>query len=122
MHIKTITAFNIRYKIFTALSSSFLSIILPNIPPTTPPAAITTKIYQSNCGTLPAINEYTSDAIWEIRIIQIEFLAATFVFIEKKNDKITRLIGPPPMPKNDDITPKNKPIIINAKILFISTL
>ena len=39
-----------------------------------------------------------------------EFSAAIFVDIEKKKNNTTRLIGPPPIPRKEDIIPRNTPI------------
>ena len=58
-------------------------------------------------------------ASWEKKIIYNEFSAAVFVSIEKKKNKTTRLIGPPPMPKKEDIMPRKSPITIHTRAFVI---
>ena len=49
-------------------------------------------------------------AAWENRMIYREFSAAVLVSMEKKMNSTTRLIGPPPMPRNEEKIPKTRPI------------
>ena len=43
-----------------------------------------------------------------------EFCAAVLVSMEKKKYSTTRLMGPPPMPRNEDMTPRERPISTQA--------
>ena len=58
-------------------------------------------------------------AIWEKKIIYREFSAATLVVMEKKKNRTTRLIGPPPIPKKEESIPRKTPIPIQATGLLI---
>ena len=55
----------------------------------------------------------------ENSIIKREFFAVSFACVEKKNDKTTILIGPPPIPRNDELTPRIKPMITQTSLLVI---
>ena len=55
----------------------------------------------------------------EKKIIYNEFSAAIFVGIEKKKNKTTKLIGPPPIPRNDEIIPRNAPMLKQTDFLSI---
>ena len=115
--IPVIITLRIKKRILTIFSSIFLSKILPITPPKIPPTAITKSKYHSNSGTEPLAKEYISEAICEIIITHKEFLAAVLVSIEKKKENTTRLIGPPPIHKNEDMIPKIIPMKTKAKTL-----
>ena len=115
--IPAMITLRIKKRILTIFSSIFLSKILPIMPPIMPPSAITTKKYHSKEGTDIVAKEQISDATWEIKITHKEFLAAVLVSIEKKKENTTKLIGPPPIPKNEDMIPKIIPMKTKAKTL-----
>ena len=110
--IKTINSFS------TVSLLIFLFTFLPITPPKIPPSTISTKVIGVNDGTLWEIRVEANDVNCENKIIYKELAAAVLVSIEKKKYKTTRLIGPPPIPKNDDITPRTQPITAHTKVLF----
>lgn len=56
------------------------------------------------------MSDVTRLANWENIMMYSEFAAAFFVSIENAMKSTARLIGPPPIPRNADISPMPAPI------------
>ena len=95
----------------TVWSEMFLLIARPIIPPAIPPAIIKNNTGIGNVGTLFVTKLMSKLASCEKKIMVREFSDAIWVGMEKKKNKTTKLIGPPPMPKKEDITPKAQPMM-----------
>ena len=107
--MKIMTIINPINKRSTLWSSIFLLIFLPQNPPRIPPAAINARSAMEKAGIVAVTIEFSKLVIWENNIIYREFCAAVLVGMEKKKNNTTKLIGPPPMPRNEDITPRTRP-------------
>ena len=94
----------------TPLFDSFLETILPTVAPTTAHVIIESNNTISISGIVLVTTLLTNETACEKKIIYRDERAAVLVSILKKYDKNIKLIGPPPIPKNDDATPKNNPI------------
>lgn len=114
--IKTI---NPMKSLSTVLSSIFLFTFRPNAPPAIPPTTMKIRVITWKSGTLLVTKEDRRLASWEKKITYREFSAATLVVIEKKKNKITRLIGPPPIPKKDERIPRKTPMHTQTTGLLI---
>ena len=100
--------------LFTVSPSIFLLILRPTMPPKIPPATINIKSPTVNSGTVLVTIVLIRLVICENRMIYREFCAAVLVSIEKKKNKTTRLIGPPPIPRKEEQIPNATPIRIHA--------
>ena len=97
-------------KTSTALLDILLLILRPIYPPTIPEAIIIARAIKSVLGTEAEASVNIKLAVWAKKIIYNEFKAAVLVFIEKKKYKITKLIGPPPIPRNEEKIPRIRPM------------
>lgn len=98
-------------KSLSTISLLILELILrPNALPRIPHKIIAINYNDGTDGTVFVKIVMTKLEICESKIIYKEFWAATLVSIEKKKYKTTKLIGPPPIPRKEDITPNDIPI------------
>ena len=106
--------------LLTIFSSIFLLILLPAIAPAMPKIIILKRIGQETLGTDLVITVWIRLVACEKKIMNNEFWAACLVNMEKKNWRTTILIGPPPIPKNDDKKPNPLPIamMVNVEVTF----
>ena len=104
-----ITAMRIMNRMSTALELIFLLNERPNVAPTTANTIIKSNKLHSNWGTLLVTSVVTRDRTWEKKITNRELRAAVLVSIEKRYDRIMRFMGHPPIPKNEESTPRTKP-------------
>lgn len=100
--------------LFTVSPSILLLIFRPTIPPRIPPATISIKSPTVNSGTVFVTIVLIRLVICENRMMYSEFCAAVLVSIEKKKNRTTRLIGPPPIPRKEEQIPSATPIKMHA--------
>lgn len=94
-------------------------ILVPAIPPNTPPTKMNGSIVILMPAKLVETPIKMSEEDCEKNIINIELKAAGFAFIENSNINIAIFSGPPPIPKNAEIIPSTKPIIIITNLFWI---
>ncbi len=92
----------------TAWLSIFLLSVLPIVAPTTPKIIMRTINVQLMSG-MPVILVEMKDKLCEKKIASRELNAAVFVSMEKKKERIIRLMGPPPIPRKEEKIPRTEP-------------
>ena len=112
--INIMIAINPINSLFTVSPSILLLIFRPTIPPRIPPATISIRSPAVNSGTVFVTIVLIRLVICENRMIYREFCAAVLVSIEKKKNRTTRLIGPPPIPRKEEQIPSATPIKMHA--------